>query len=307
MKTVTLTIGEEPELFLDAYMITPDNFAGKSLESIAALEIYEGNQKSTLGDYFEITGESGATAAETRIVVTGNPRKVKRIGQKMTAGEIIIEGNADMYTGGWMLGGLIHVKGNVDAFAGMAMEGGELLVDGDAGNYLGAAYRGDWRGMKGGLIRVKGNTGNDIGTAINGGTIIVEGNAFIHVSTHGNGGTVIVKGDVEARVGGQMVKGDIYVLGSIKYMLPGYKLVESGVQKEVDGETLIFDHYIGDLGEYHKKAKGEVVYANLYVKTAAPADLVAAREERIQAAHEQKKAKRKAAASAETASIADRA
>jgi formylmethanofuran dehydrogenase subunit C len=292
MKTVTLTLREEPELFLDAYMITPDAFAGKSAESIAALEIYEGKKKSTLGDYFEIAGEAGATAAETRIVVNGNPRRVKRIGQKMSAGEILIEGNADMYTGGWMKGGTLHVTGNVDAFSGMAMEGGELLVDGDAGNYLGAAYRGDWRGMKGGLIRVKGSTGNDIGTAINGGTIIVEGNAFIHVSTHGNGGTVIIKGDVEARVGGQMVKGDIYVLGSIKYMLPGYKLVESGVEKEVDGETAIFDHYIGDLGEYHKKAKGEVVYGNLYLKTAAPADLVAATEERIQAAHEAKRAKR---------------
>ncbi len=307
MKTVTLTLREEPELFLDAYMITPDNFAGKSLESIGALEIYEGKQKTTLGDYFEIAGEAGATAAETRIVVTGNPRKVKRIGQKMTAGEIIIEGNADMYTGGWMQGGLIHVKGNVDAFSGMAMEGGELRVDGDAGNYLGAAYRGDWRGMKGGLIRVKGNTGNDTGTAINGGTIIVEGNAFIHVSTHGNGGTVIIKGDVEARVGGQMTKGDIYVLGSIKYMLPGYRLLEQSVAKEVDGETLIFDHYIGDLGEHHKKVKGEMVYGHLYVKTAAPADLAAAREERIQASQEQKRAKRKAIASAEIARASNRA
>ena len=64
-----------------------------------------------------------------------------------------------------------------------------------------------------------------------GGTIIIEKNAFIHVSTHAEGGTVIIKGDVEGRVGGQMVKGEMYVLGKIKFMLPGYKKVDT-VEKE---------------------------------------------------------------------------
>jgi formylmethanofuran dehydrogenase subunit C len=148
------------------------------------------------------------------------------------------------------------------------MEGGELIVDGDAKNHVGCAYRGDWRGMKGGTIRIKGSAGNDIGTFMLGGTIIIEKNAFIHVSTHAEGGTVIIKGDVEGRVGGQMVKGDMYVLGEIKYMMPGYQKVDT-VEKEVDGIKAKFDHYIGDLGERHTKSKGQIVYANLYLKVAA--------------------------------------
>ena len=98
-----------------------------------------------------------------------------------------------------------------------------------------------------------------------GGTIIIEKNAFIHVSTHAEGGTVIIKGDVEGRVGGQMVKGEMYVLGEIKFMMPGYQKVDT-VEKEVDGVKATFDHYIGDLGERHGKSKGQVVYANLYAK-----------------------------------------
>jgi formylmethanofuran dehydrogenase subunit C len=148
------------------------------------------------------------------------------------------------------------------------MQDGDILVEGNAQNHVGCAYRGDWRGMKGGTIRIRGSAGNDIGTFMLGGTIIIEKDAFIHVSTHAEGGTVIIKGDVEGRVGGQMVKGDMYVFGNIKFMMPGFQLVDR-VEKEVDGVTATFDHYIGDLGERHPKSKGQIVYANLYLKAAA--------------------------------------
>ena len=75
-------------------------------------------------------------------------------------------------------------------------------------------------------------------------------------------------GDVEGRVGGQMVKGEMYVLGKIKFMMPGYKKIDT-VEKEIDGVKATFDHYIGDLGERHGKSKGQIVYANLYLKAAA--------------------------------------
>lgn len=268
MATVTLKPTKTPELMLEAYNITPDAFAGKTPAQIAELEGREGKIHVKLGDYFEVTGASGATAAETDIVVAGDCSRVKYIGTKMTDGSVTVDGNADMYVGGWMKGGKIHIKGNVHSFCGIAMEGGDIVVDGKAENYVGSAYRGDWRGMRGGTIRIKGSAGNDIGTFMLGGTIIIENNAFIHVSTHAEGGTVIIKGDVEGRVGGQMVKGDIYVLGKIQYMLPGFQKVET-VEKEVDGTKVTLDHYIGDLGERHPKSKGKVIYANLYIKAAA--------------------------------------
>jgi len=253
---------------LEGNNITPDAFAGKTAAQIADLTGREGKTWVKLGDFFEVSGTSGKTAAETEIVISGDASRVKYIGNKMTAGTITVNGNADMYVGGWMKGGKIHIKGNVHSFCGIAMEGGEILVDGKAENYVGCAYRGDWRGMKGGTIRIRGSAGNDIGTFMLGGTIIIEKDAFIHISTHAEGGTVIIKGDVEGRVGGQMVKGDMYVFGKIKFMLPGFKKIAT-VEREIDGMTATFDHYIGDLGERHSKSKGKEIYANLYVKAAA--------------------------------------
>lgn len=268
MATVTLKPKKVPELIFEGYSITPDAFAKKSTAEIAALPGHEGKVVFPLGDFFEISGAGGDSAADTDIIINGDCSRVKYIGSKMTAGTVTVNGNADMYVGGWMKGGKIHVKGNVDSFCGIQMESGEILVDGNAGNHVGCAYRGDWRGMKGGLIRIRGSAGNDIGTFMLGGTIIIEKNAFIHVSTHAEGGTVIIKGDVEGRVGGQMVKGDMYVLGKIKFMMPGYQKIGS-VEKEIDGTKAKFDHYIGDLGERHPKSKGEIIYANLYLKAAA--------------------------------------
>lgn len=263
--TVTVTLTKQPELYLEADLITPDNFAGKSLEEIGSIEISEGKIKYPLSAFAEISGTAGYTAADTTIVLNGDWTKVKRIGQQMTAGEIIVNSNADMYIGGWMKGGKLTVNGNVDSFCGIAMAGGELTINGNAQNHVGSAYRGDWRGMSGGVLRVKGNAGNDVGTFMTGGTIIIEGNAFIHVLTHGNGGKIIVKGNVEGRVGGQAVKGDVYVNGKIDFMMPGFAYKDD-VECEVDGTTAVYQHFIGDLGERHSVIKGETVFSNLYLK-----------------------------------------
>ena len=266
MKTVTITMKNVPSLYLEGDMITPDQFAGKSNQEIAALRAYEGRETYCLGDYYEVAGDAvGASAAETKIIVKGDNTKVKYIGMNMTAGEVVVEGSCDMYTGGWMKGGKLLIKGNVHSFCGLGMEGGEFTIEGNAGDFLGASYRGDWRGMQGGVLRVKGNAGSDIGTFMNGGTIIIEGNADVHIGTHAEGGTIIVKGDVNRRVGGQMVKGTIYVYGGINYMMPGFKY-NTDVELEVDGDKAVFAEYIGDLGERHSKSKGQVVYGKLYRK-----------------------------------------
>ncbi len=265
METVTLTMKNQPHLYLEADNITPDAFAGKTAEEIASLHAFEGREQTSLGKYFEVSGNAGSTAADTKIVVKGDVTRVKYIGMKMSAGEIVVENSTDMYTGAWMQGGKLLVKGNTNAFTGIGMRGGELSIEGNAGNYLGAAYRGDWRGMKGGLIRVKGNAGSDTGYFMNGGTIIVEGNTDVHVGTHQEGGKIIIKGSVPSKVGGQMVEGEIYVFGTIDVMMPGYKYVKDE-EVEVDGVKAKFALFHGDLGERHPKRKGQMVYGKLYQK-----------------------------------------
>lgn len=265
METVTITMKNAPALYLEADTISPDAFAGKSAARIAELPVFEGNNPSTLGKYFEISGSAGATAADTKIVVKGDVKKVKYLGFKMTAGEMVIEGSTDQYVGAWMKGGKILVKGDVAAFAATAMKGGELTIEGNAGNYLGAAYRGDWRGMSGGKIRVRGNAGSDTGMYMLGGEIVINGDSEVHVMTHAEGGTVIIRGNAKSKVGGQMVEGNIYIFGSIDVMMPGYK-PNGEVELEVDGTKAKFAHFIGDMGERHKKKKGVIVYGNLYKK-----------------------------------------
>ncbi|HTY53130.1 MAG TPA: formylmethanofuran dehydrogenase subunit C [Methanomicrobiales archaeon] len=266
MNTVTLTSKAKPELFLEADNITPDIFAGKTNEQIAALTLYEGSAKHPLGEYYDVSGSAGPTAAETRIVIKGDATRLKYVGMKMTGGEISIEGNADMYVGAWMKGGKIQVKGSVDAFAGTGMTGGEISIDGDAGNYLGAAYRGDWRGMRGGVIRVKGNAGSDLGYFMNGGTIVVGGNADVHVGTHAEGnGKIIIKGNAKSKVGGQMVGGEIYIFGDLEVPMPTFEY-RKDVELEVDGTKAKFALFEGDTAERHPKRKGETVFGKIYMK-----------------------------------------
>ncbi len=265
METVTLTMKNQPTLYLEADTVSPDSFAGKSAAEIAALHAWEGNTQETLGKYFEVSGQAGTTAADTKIILTGDCSKVKYIGMKMSAGEIVVENNADMYVGAWMQGGKLTVKGNVDAFAGTGMKGGDLVVEGNAGNYLGSAYRGDWRGMQGGKISVKGNAGSDIGMYINGGEIVVNGDADVHVGTHAEGGKIVIKGNAKSKVGGQMVEGEIYVFGTIDVMMPGFRYI-GDEERECDGSTCKFAAYVGDLGERHRKRKGEPIFGKLFQK-----------------------------------------
>ena len=166
-----------PALYLEADNVSPDAFAGKTAAQIAELHVHEGNTTSSLGKYFEVSGNAGTTAADTKIIVKGDVKKVKYLGFKMSAGELVIEGSTDLYVGAWMTGGKLLAKGNVEGFAATAMKGGELIIEGNAGNYLGAAYRGDWRGMSGGKILIKGNAGSDIGMYMTGGEIL----SLIHI------------------------------------------------------------------------------------------------------------------------------
>jgi len=263
MDIIKLIPNKVPELYLESEHISPDIFAGKSNQQIGELNVHMGNQTYKLSEFFTIEGKAGATAAETKIVFAGDASKIKYIGMKMTAGEIEIQGNADMYVGAWMGGGRIVVKGNVDSFAGIAMTGGELIIDGNAKNYIGAAYRGDWRGMQGGKIIVKGDVGSDVGSNINGGTIEIGGNADVHLATHADGGKIIVKGIAKGRVGGQMVKGEIY-LGGVERMMPSYKY-DHEEEVELDGKKMNFKVYYGDLGERHGKRKGEIIYGKIFL------------------------------------------
>lgn len=254
MKEIILTPKEQPKVPLEAEIIKPEIFAGKTLKEIEALDIFYGNAKAKLGEFFKVSGERVDDPKELRIVIAGDASRTKRIGQEMSAGEIVIKGSVDMYVGKKMKGGRIIVEGNADSFAGQQMSGGELIIKGNASDYVGSSYRGDWRGMTGGKIIVEGNAGNENGEFMLGGVIHIRGSSGILSGLHMKKGLIIIEGETPARAGAQMTGGTL-VVGKVGKMLPSFKL--EGEEKDIAIDGVEFKgtylRYSGDYAEMHPK------------------------------------------------------
>jgi formylmethanofuran dehydrogenase subunit C len=162
---ITLVPLRKFEVPVQAACISPDVFKGKDTAEIANLPVTEGNRNLKLADLFEIQEDS---LEMPDITVNGDVSKVKRIGQAMKSGEIVVNGDCGMHTGEKMAGGKITVNGNVGGWTGNEMKAGTIEVHGDAGDYLASPYRGSSTGMKGGLITVDGKVGSDVGGAQSG-------------------------------------------------------------------------------------------------------------------------------------------
>ncbi len=241
MQTITIKPKKEMKISVEAENISPDKFAGKTEKEIQSLEVWVGNQKTTLGEIFSIRVEGSAPAADTKIVMEGDFSRVKRIGEGMTTGLIIINGSVDMHLGNKMSGGSISVKGNVDSWAGREMKGGELIIEGNAGYYLGSGYRGETCGMRGGKITVLGNALDFVGEHMCGGEIIVKGNTGILPGLSNNGGKIVIEGNT-SRPGSEMSKGTIIINGTVDEMMPVFKPEGN---EDLNGVT--YKKYTGDV------------------------------------------------------------
>lgn len=211
------------DIMVEAEVITPDNFAGKTAQDILKLIVWQGPLEYPLSNFFDIEGSSGNLAADTVIIIQGDIPRVKRIGQEMTDGKIIIKGCAGMHVGSGMSGGEIIVEDDCDSWAGMEMKGGLLHIKGNTKDHLGCAYRGSWHGMTGGRIVLEGNALGQVGGGISGGEIIINGNVDNFCGIRANGGLIIVKGNAIRTVGAEMTNGIIVVEGHISRFTPGFQ------------------------------------------------------------------------------------
>jgi len=214
-------------------------------------EVLEGNGKRTLKELFDIQGDAEDSPENIILQLSGDLRKVRMIGAKMTGGKIIIKGNVGMHLGEMMTGGEILVDGNADSWAGCMMTGGKIEVKGSAGDYLGASYRGSREGMKGGVIIVHGDVGNEAGCFMRGGVIKVYGNAKDFVGIHMSGGEILIKGDCEDRPGAGMIKGKLVICGHVSTILPTFTIEDIRKSVKVDGERIKgpFYRFSGDIAD----------------------------------------------------------
>ncbi len=260
---ITLTPLRAFDVPIQASCIIPENFAGKSVAEIAKLPLTEGNRNLTIGDLFKIEESKDQTP---NITINGECSKVKRVGQGMKIGEIVINGNIGMHTGEKMLGGKITINGNAGGWTGSEMKKGTIEIHGDGGDYLASPYRGNDAGMKGGLITVDGNVGTDVGCYLKGGIIKIKGSAGRFLGYHMSDGAIYVEKGCDVRVGACMHGGKI-VIGGATEILPSFTIDAVKPKVKVDDTTNVQGPFYVFLGDLSEQGTGKI-FAN---KAANPA------------------------------------
>lgn len=263
---IKLTLKDQPNVPLEAEVISPDVMASLSHASLCALPVFLGKRQLRLDEMFEVEGEAGET-----IEVHGDARKVKWIGRGMTRGNLKIIGNAGMHLGATMHGGRIDVSGNATDWIGAEMTGGTITVAGNAGGQIGAAYRGSLQGMRGGTIYVGGSAGLEVGMRMRRGLIVLGGPARDFTGLQMKGGTIFLLSGAELRTGAWMNRGTIISLKPLP-LLPTFHrgadghpnflrlfqkpLSALGVSLPLEGSRGAYRHYWGDSSV---PGKGEIL------------------------------------------------
>lgn len=204
-----LTLRVKTSVPVEVEGITPDLLRGKSLAEIEQLEVFEGNVKSRLADFFTVKGTADDEIHEWEGDLSG----VHWLGTKMLSGKILIHGNAGRHIGSEMRGGEIHVQGSAGDWVGGEMHGGLIHVRGRAGHLVGAAYRGSARGMTKGTILIGGEAGNEIGHSMRRGLIAIGGGIGDLAGINMLAGSIFLFGDSGIRHGAGMKRGTIAFLG----------------------------------------------------------------------------------------------
>jgi formylmethanofuran dehydrogenase subunit C len=222
---ITLRLRAANAMPLEAEVIAPDRLAGLSAPEIERLPVYYGNKPHPLAEHFEVrvTGGGDAPDGGPAVVVQGPTGRVKRLGERMSRGRLVVEGDAGMHAGAEMTGGEMTVEGSADDWAGAQMTGGLLYVKGRAGHRVGSTYRGSKVGMTGGVIVVGGDAGHEVGGYMRRGLVVVAGNVLDFAGARMVAGTVAVLGRAGARAGGGLVRGSVIVAGGVDEVLPTFR------------------------------------------------------------------------------------
>jgi formylmethanofuran dehydrogenase subunit C len=199
----------DAEVPLEVEGITPDAVCDKSLAEIEKIDIFHGNQKLPLAEFFSVEGDPGSLRHEWFGQLTG----VHWIGAGMKEGSILIASDGGRHIGSEMQGGQITVQGDAGDWVGAEMKAGRIQVHGRAGHLIGAAYRGSACGMSGGEILIHGDVGNEIGHTMRRGLLAIGGNCGDLVGFNMLAGTILVWGESGIRHGAGMRRGTIGFMG----------------------------------------------------------------------------------------------
>jgi formylmethanofuran dehydrogenase subunit C len=244
-------VRSKPHLPIEAEAIIPRNFL-KGTD----LVVFEGNKERTLSELFWIFVEGTAVSPENiEVVLKGDTSRIKRVGEYMDTGSIMISGDIGMHCGNFMSGGRIEILGNADAWLGREMRGGTILCRGNTGHYCATGYRGEKKGMLGGKVEVLGNAGDFCAEYLAGGEVHIHGSTGDFPGVEMRGGQLTIEGDA-TRPCANMKEGSCVILGTVHDMLPTFEKIDRRVLPEW---KITADVYKGDVAN---RGKGTLMIKN---------------------------------------------
>jgi formylmethanofuran dehydrogenase subunit C len=275
---IRLTLRTAPDLPVEAETLTPENVAGKKQAEIEALPLLVGNRLEKVGDWFdvEVTGETSPDSVgkdgEATLLLVGDLTRFKRLGEKMAAGRVVVDGPVGFHAGAHMSGGSLILLGDAGDYLGAHMRGGRIEVRGSAGHFAGAAYRGYTQGMNGGTILIHGSAGQMAGARMRRGLVAVRGGCGDGPGFGMKAGTVLIGGLPGVRPGAIMKRGTVILLTPPAGLLPTFlynctyrppiwpllytALAGTNVLLPGIGREAVFDSYCGDVTE---GGRGEIL------------------------------------------------
>lgn len=245
--TLTPLPRKNPRIPVEAEVLVPANFL--DIAEAKRLPVWVGNRERRVDELFDIAVEGLAeTPEDIQLVLKGDASSLKRVGEGMSAGEILIEGAIGAHCGNSMKGGSIRIGGDADAWLGREMTGGSITCRGHASHYLASGYRGERFGMRGGRVEVFGNAGDYAAEHLAGGTVIIHGDAGDLPGVEMSGGTLVILGSC-TRACGNMTGGTAFVYGTVHQMLPAFR--RKGTEKAGDppAEFTVFEGDIANRGK----------------------------------------------------------
>ena len=204
VSALTLELRTGPNQRLDLSPLTPAALAGLKPKDIQALAIGTTREAVTVGDAFKL---KGTDVAKLRFI--GTDARCDRIGQGLTEGEIVVDGDAGAYLGSKMRGGRIAVSGSAGALAGASMRGGTIDIARNAGERAGGVAVGEAHGMRGGRLSIGGMAGALLGERMRRGLIIGRGGAGDYAAARMIAGTILLKGRVGRWAGYGLRRGSL--------------------------------------------------------------------------------------------------
>jgi formylmethanofuran dehydrogenase subunit C len=222
VKPLVLTLRGRPDQRLDLSPLVPHRLAGMTEAEIEKVELQTTRRRVVVGDVFRLRM---GDAEQVRIEASCD--RLDRIGQEMTGGEMVVDGDAGARAGRLMKGGRLTIRGHAGPWAASSMRGGAIEIFGDAGDYLGGPVAGEVAGMRGGMVLVHGRAGERAGDRLRRGTIVVEGGAGAYAGSRMIAGTLVVLGRAGLLPGYLMKRGTIVIGDTIEELSPTF--IDCGV------------------------------------------------------------------------------